>query len=135
MTETENKKIITQDTNGVFQIPDMPRAKHKDPFNYTEEQLLQKKIDMKLIKELYPNVNEYYAEMVYDMLKNTTEAEQEEIKKKVLNEPTRHTIPDVLLSHDCSILTPEEAAANPLGTEQISGIMDLVEDDNNKNDN
>jgi hypothetical protein len=43
MTETENKKIITQDTNGVFQVPDMPRAKHKDPFNYTEEQLLQKK--------------------------------------------------------------------------------------------
>ena len=135
MTETENKKIITQDTNGVFHIPDMPRAKHKDPFNYTEEQLLQKKIDMKLIKELYPNANPFYAEKVYDMLKNTTEAEQEEIKKKVLNEPTRHIIPEVLVSHDCSILTPEEAADNPLGTEQISGIMDLVEDDNNKNDN
>ena len=135
MTETENKKIITQDTNGTFQVPDMARAKHKDPFNYTEEQLLQKKIDMKLIKELYPNVNEYYAEMVYDMLKNTTEAEQEEIKQKVLNEPTRHVIPEVLLSHDCSVLTPEEAANNPLGTEKIPGVMDLVEDDFNKNNN
>ena len=135
MTETENKKIITQSSDGVFQVPDMPRAKHKDPFNYTEAQLLQKKIDMKLIKELYPQVNDYYAEMVYDMLKNTTEAEQEELKQKVLNEPTRHIIPEVLISHDCSVLTPEEAAENPLGTEKIQGIMDLVEDDNNKNDN
>jgi len=126
MTETENK-IITQDKNGTFQVPDMPRAKHKDPFNYTEAQLLQKKIDMKLIKELYPDVNEYYAEMVYDMLKNTTEQEQEEMKQKVLNEPTRHVIPEILLSHDCEVLTPEEAEANPLGERENNNVIDLLE--------
>ena len=126
MTETENK-IITQDKNGTFQVPDMPRAKHKDPFNYTEAQLLQKKIDMKLIKELYPDVNDYYAEMVYDMLKNTTEEEQEELKQKVLNEPTRHKIPEVLLSNDCQVLTPEEAEANPLGERENNNVMNLLE--------
>ena len=126
MTETENK-IITQDKNGTFHVPDMPRAKHKDPFNYTEAQLLQKKIDMKLIKELYPDVNDYYAEMVYDMLKNTTEEEQEEMKQKVLNEPTRHKIPEVLLSHDCEILTPEEAEANPLGERENNNVINLLE--------
>jgi len=126
MTEIE-KKIITQDKNGTFQVPDMPRAKHKDPFNYTEAQLLQKKIDMKLIKELYPDVNEYYAEMVYDMLKNTTEQEQEEMKQKVLNEPTRHVIPEILLSHDCEVLTPEEAEANPLGERENNNVIDLLE--------
>jgi hypothetical protein len=126
MTETENK-IITQDKNGTLQVPDMPRAKHKDPFNYTEAQLLQKKIDMKLIKELYPDVNEYYAEMVYDMLKNTTEQEQEEMKQKVLNEPTRHVIPEILLSHDCEVLTPEEAEANPLGERENNNVIDLLE--------
>ena len=126
MTEIE-KKIITQDKNGTFQVPDMPRAKHKDPFNYTEAQLLQKKIDMKLIKELYPDVNEYYAEMVYDMLKNTTEQEQEEMKQKVLNEPTRHVIPEILLSHDCEVLTPEEAEANPLGERENNNIINLLE--------
>jgi hypothetical protein len=126
MTEIE-KKIITQDKNGTFQVPDMPRAKHKDPFNYTEAQLLQKKIDMKLIKELYPDVNEYYAEMVYDMLKNTTEQEQEEMKQKVLNEPTRHVIPEILLSHDCEVLTPEEAEANPLGERENNNVINLLE--------
>lgn len=126
MTETENK-IITQDKNGTFQVPDMPRAKHKDPFNYTEAQLLQKKIDMKLIKELYPDVNDYYAEMVYDMLKNTTEEEQEELKQKVLNEPTRHKIPEVLLSNDCQVLTPEEAEANPLGERENNNVINLLE--------
>ena len=126
MTEIE-KKIITQDKNGTFQVPDMPRAKHKDPFNYTEAQLLQKKIDMKLIKELYPDVNEYYAEMVYDMLKNTTEQEQEEMKQKVLNEPTRHVIPEILLSHDCEVLTPEEAEANPLGERENNDVIHLLE--------
>jgi hypothetical protein len=127
MTETENKKIITQDKNGTFHVPDMPRAKHKDPFNYTEAQLLQKKIDMKLIKELYPDVNDYYAEMVYDMLKNTTEEEQEEMKQKILNEPTRHVIPEVLLSHDCEILTPEEAEEKPLGDKENNNVLNLLE--------
>lgn len=126
MTETENK-IITQDKNGVFHVPDVPRAKQSNPFNYNEAQLQQKKIDMKMIKELYPDVNDYYAEMVYDMLKNTTEEEQEELKQKVLNEPTRHVIPEVLLSHDCQVLTPEEAEANPLGERENNNVIDLLE--------
>ena len=126
MTETENK-IITQDKNGTLHVPDMPRKKSSNPFNYTEAQLQQKKIDMKMIKELYTDVNDYYAEMVYDMLKNTTEEEQEEMKQKVLNEPTRHVIPEILLSHDCEVLTAEEAEANPLGERENNNVMNLLE--------
>jgi len=126
MTETENK-IITQDKNGVLHIPDVPRKEKSNPFNYNEEQLFQKRVDMKLIMELYPEANAYYAEMIYDMLKNTTEAEQEEMKHKVLNEPTRHVIPDILLSHECEVLTPEEAEANPLGEKEKEGVMNLLE--------
>jgi hypothetical protein len=77
MTETENK-IISQDKNGVFHVPDMPRAKSSNPFNYNEAQLQQKKIE-------------------------------------------------ILLSHDCEVLTPEEAEANPLGERENNNVMDLLE--------
>ena len=39
--------------------------KVKDNFyNYTEDQLLEKKAALKLMKELYPDVSEYYADIV-----------------------------------------------------------------------
>ena len=42
------------------------------------------------MKIIYPDVNEFYAEMVYDMCKNTDEAKIELLKQKILNEPFKY---------------------------------------------
>ena len=79
-----------------MEIEGIPRHKKENPFNYNEEDLQNKKLAMIQLKQLYPDVPEYYADLVYDMCKNCSEEELEKIKWRVDNEPTKHKIPDVL---------------------------------------
>lgn len=95
--------------------PDAERKKEDNPYNFTEEQLQRKKLDLEKMKVLYPRASTYWASMVWDMVESKTEEELEAIKQKVLNEPTKHIIPTILESHDVEVLTPEEAEAKPLG--------------------
>ena len=73
-----------------LEVKDIPRHKEDNPFNYTDEQKDVKRLALKTMKELYPEVNEYYAELVYDMCVNKTQEEIDAIKEKVETTPFKY---------------------------------------------
>jgi len=73
-----------------MEVPGYERKSHDNFFNYTDDQLLQKQLALKTLKELYPDVPTYYAELVYDMCTNKTQEEIDAIKEKVENEPFKY---------------------------------------------
>ena len=73
-----------------MEVPGFERKKHENPFNYTDDELAEKQLALKTMKELYPDVPTYYAELVYDMCKNKTQEEIDKIKEKVENEPFKY---------------------------------------------
>lgn len=70
-------------------VPGLERKKADNPFNYTDDELTDRKIALKQMMELWPDVNPMHAEWVYDMCKNTPVDQMEEIKKKVDTQPSR----------------------------------------------
>ena len=74
-----------------LEVEGIERHKQENPFNYTDDQLAEKKLALHNMKIIYPDVNPFYAEMVYDMVKNTDEAKIELLKQKILNEPFKYT--------------------------------------------
>lgn len=65
-----------------MEVEGYERKKHENYFNYTDDQLMEKNLALKNMADLYPTVPAFYREMVYDMCKNCTPEELEEIKKK-----------------------------------------------------
>ncbi len=82
-----------------MEVKGIPRHQKENPYKYDEEDLQNKKLAMLTLKQLYPDVPEYYASMVYDLCKNTGEEELEKIKWKVDNVETKHKIPEILEHH------------------------------------
>lgn len=74
-----------------MEVEGLERKQHENPFNYTDDQLLEKQLALKTMKELYPDVPAYYAELVYDMCKNKTQEEIDEIKHKVETTPFKYS--------------------------------------------
>ena len=73
-----------------MEVPGFERKKHDNPYGYTEDQLAEKQLALKTMKELWPDVPTYYAELVYDMCKNKTQEEIDAIKEKVETEPFKY---------------------------------------------
>jgi hypothetical protein len=73
-----------------MEVPGFERKKHENPFNYTDDQLMEKQLALKTMQELWPDVPTYYAEIVYDMCKNKTQEEIDAIKEKVEKEPFKY---------------------------------------------
>jgi|TARA_R110002167_G_scaffold180769_1_gene380962 hypothetical protein len=67
-----------------------------NPFNYTEDELQDKQIALKTMREIYPDVSPFYADIVYDLCKNNSKEFIEELKIKIDNTPSKYTIPEVL---------------------------------------
>ena len=74
-----------------MEVPGFERKKHENPYGYTDDQLMEKQLALKTMKELYPDVSTYYAEIIYDMCKNKTQEEIDVIKEKVENEPFKYS--------------------------------------------
>lgn len=89
-------------------VPDIPRRQHPNHFNYTEDELAEKEVALKEMARLWPEVSTYYAEMVYDMCKNKSPEELEEIKKSVIEKPSKYKAEGGEY-FGCSVLTPEES--------------------------
>jgi len=70
-------------------VPGIPRAKPANHFSYTDDQLAEKKLALKQMHELWPDVNPLHAEWVYDMCKNTPEEELKVIMEKTESMPSR----------------------------------------------
>ena len=85
------------------------RRKHENPYNYSASQLADKDLCLKKLKEYYPNVPTYYAELVYDMCVNTEQEKLEELMKKVDTEPSKYTIPEVLVSNTLEIVDADKS--------------------------
>jgi len=66
------------------------RYKPINHFNYSDDELAEKKLAMEKLKIIYPDVSPYYAEMVYDLCKNTDEAKMEEIKHRIDTTPFKY---------------------------------------------
>lgn len=65
-----------------MEVEGYERKAHENHFNYTDDQLMEKQLALKNMADLWPKVPAYYREMVYDMCKNSSPEEIEEIKKK-----------------------------------------------------
>tara|TARA_R110002124_G_scaffold152098_2_gene319010 strand:- start:2836 stop:3081 length:246 start_codon:yes stop_codon:yes gene_type:complete len=73
-----------------MEVPGYERKSHDNFFNYTDDQLLNKQLALKTLKEIYPDVSTYYAELVYDLCSNSSQEEIDKIKEKVENEPFKY---------------------------------------------
>ena len=71
-------------------ISGVPRYKPLNHFGYSDDELAEKKLALEKMKIIYPTVPEYYAEMVYDMCKNTDATKIEEIKQRVETNPFKY---------------------------------------------
>lgn len=71
-------------------IRDIPKKEPENFFNYTDDELAEKKLALEKLKIIYPTVSAYYAEMVYDMCKNTDQSKIEEIKQKIETTPFKY---------------------------------------------
>jgi hypothetical protein len=74
-----------------MEVEGLERKKHENPFNYTEDELAEKQLALKKMKELWPEVPTYYAEIVYDMCKNESQEKIDEIKEKVEKVPFKYS--------------------------------------------
>ena len=73
-----------------MEVEGLERHKQENPFNYSDDQLAEKKLALHNMKIIYPDVNPFYAEIVYDMCKNTDENKIELLKQKILNDPFKY---------------------------------------------
>ncbi len=71
-------------------ISGIPKHKAENHFNYTEDDLADKALALEKMKIIYPTVPVYYAELVYDLCKNTDQAKIEEIKQKIESTPFKY---------------------------------------------
>jgi hypothetical protein len=71
-------------------VKGIPRHKHDNPFNYTDDELAEKALALERMKVIYKDVPMYYAEMVYDMCKNNDQNVIDIIKQKIENTPFKY---------------------------------------------
>jgi hypothetical protein len=71
-------------------VKEFPRKQHENHFNYTDDQLAEKKLALEKLKIIYPTVPQYYAELVYDLCVNTDPVKIEAIKKKIEETPFKY---------------------------------------------
>jgi glycine betaine/choline ABC-type transport system substrate-binding protein len=90
-------------------VPGLEKKKHENPYNYTEAQLADKDLALRKLKDYYPTVPTYYAELVYDMCVNTEKEKLEEIMKKIDSEPSKYVIPEVLVSNKMECIDAKDS--------------------------
>ena len=66
----------------MYSIPDCPQHANDNPYNYSLDQQTEKRLALKMMRELWPNVSPTHAEWVYDLCKNTKECKLKEIMLK-----------------------------------------------------
>jgi hypothetical protein len=76
-------------------VKDIPRHKHDNPFNYTDDELAEKALALEKMKIIYKDVPMYYAELVYDMCKNNDQNVIDKIKQKVESTPFKYNYSDL----------------------------------------
>lgn len=63
-------------------VEGMDKHKPINHFSYSEDELAEKKLTLHNLKIMYPTVSQYHADLIYDMCKNCSKEEIEELKIK-----------------------------------------------------
>lgn len=114
-----------------YAIPGFERFENPNHFGYTEDQLGERKLALKTMKELYPTVPTLWAEWVYDLCKNTPEDKLKEIMEKVDTEPSRF-VAEAGESYTMEIIDPEESLQlNEQNTEK-KNIDNIIKDESSE---
>lgn len=66
-----------------MQVEGLERKKAENPYNYNEEQQQDKLVALRTMKDIYPDVNPYYAEIIYDLCKNSSQEEIDKMKERI----------------------------------------------------
>ena len=66
-----------------MEIEGFERKEESNPFQYTDDQLVERKLAVKSMIELWPGVCQLHAEWVYDLCKNGTPDELQTIMARV----------------------------------------------------
>ena len=66
-----------------MEVEGLERKKPENPYNYNEEQQQEKSIALKTMKDIYTDVNAYYAEIIYDLCKNSSQEEIDKMKERI----------------------------------------------------
>ena len=74
-----------------MEIQGFERKEESNPFHYTEDQLVERKLAIKSMIDLWPGVCQLHAEWVYDLCKNGTPDELQTIMNKVDTVPPAQT--------------------------------------------
>ena len=113
-----------------MEVEGLERTKTVNHFNYTDDQLAEKELCLKQLAIIYPNVNRYYAELVYDMCKNTSDEQMEILKKKAL-EPfkykDRYKTLQEELDNQPKIDIPDLAISQTQLTTDVSGNIENID--------
>jgi len=67
----------------------LSRKEPDNPYLYNDDQIAEKRLALKTMKELWGDVPELYASWAYDLCKNTPEEELKNIMEKIETEPSR----------------------------------------------
>ena len=114
-----------------YAIPGFERVETPNHFGYTEDQLGERKLALKTMKELYPDVPNLWAEWVYDLCKNTPEEKLKEIMEKVDREPSRF-IAEAGESHSMEIVDAEESLLNNEQNTEKKNIDNIIKDESSE---
>ena len=90
-----------------MEVNGLERAKHANVFNYTDDELAEKKLALHNMKIIYPDVNPYYAELVYDMCKNNSQEDIDKLKEKCLD-PFKYKERYSTLQEELDLVKPHE---------------------------
>lgn len=71
-------------------VESLPRHKSENHFNYTDDELAEKQLALEKMKVIYKNVSAYYADMVYDLCKNTDQKQIDIIKERIESTPFKY---------------------------------------------
>jgi hypothetical protein len=72
-----------------MQVQGFQQKKEDNPYNYTDDQLTDRRLAVKTMLELWPAVSKLHAEWVYDLCKNIPDSELEALMKRVDEVPPR----------------------------------------------
>ena len=113
-----------------MEVEGLERTKVINHFNYTDDQLAEKELCLKQLAIIYPNVNKYYAELVYDLCKNTSDEQMEILKQKAL-EPfkykDRYKTLQEELDNKPKIYIDELAVSQTQLTTDVSGNIENID--------
>ena len=81
--------FLSRSVKRSMQVQGYQHKKEDNPYNYTEQQLLDRRLAVKTMLELWPSVSKLHAEWVYDLCKNAPDDELEALMKRVDEVPPR----------------------------------------------